>query len=200
MKKFLVSTVIGGALFLVPAVFIIIILEKAFKIMLLVARPIEKLLPIDTVVGVGMINVLAVLLILLIFVLAGLVARGRQAQAFYKKLDGVLLELIPGYAWTKTVVGSLGKPEEEEQHFKPVVVTLDDQMQVGFELERGGDNLVVVFLPGSPDVRSGAVAYVTAERVAPLDAGFLTINRCMKHMGSGAAALLPLHYKVPGSL
>lgn len=200
MKKFLLSTLIGGALFLVPAIFIIIILEKAFQVMLLVARPIEKLLPMDTVIGVGMINLLAGLLILLVFILAGLVARGRRAQAFYKKLDGVLLEVIPGYAWTKTVVGSLGKPEDVEQHFKPVVVTLDDQMQVGFELERSAENLVVVFLPGSPDVRSGAVAYVTAERVAPLDASFLTINRCMKHMGRGAVTLLPPHFKAPGSL
>ncbi|MEZ5570956.1 MAG: hypothetical protein R3E64_02945 [Halioglobus sp.] len=191
MKKFWISTLVGGALFLVPAMFIIIVLEKAFVIMTKVARPIEKLLPIDTVLGVGMINVLALLLILLVFVAAGLVARGKAAQAWYKKLDGVLLEIVPGYAWTKTVVGSLGKIEEVDEYFKPVLVSLDDQKQVGFELERSEDNLVVVFLPGAPDVRSGTVAYVTADRVVPIDATFLTINRCMKHMGRGAIQLLP---------
>jgi uncharacterized membrane protein len=200
MKKFLISTAVGGALFLVPTVFIIVILEKAFQIMTLVAQPIEKLLPIDSVVGIGMVNFLAAFFILLIFLLSGLIARSKHAQSFYKKLDGVLLELIPGYAWTKTVVSSLGETEEANDHFKPVLVTFDDQMQIGFELERSPDNLVVVFLPGAPDVRSGAVAYVTAERVAPLDTSFLTINKCMKHMGHGAAGLLPSHYAVPGSL
>ena len=193
MKKFWISTLVGGALFLVPAVFIIIVLEKAFIIMMKVAKPIEKLLPVDTVLGVGMINFLAVILILLVFVIAGLVARGKSAQAFYKKVDAVLLEIIPGYAWTKTVVGSLGKTEEVDEYFKPVLVSLDDQKQIGFELERGPDNLVVVFLPGAPDVRSGAVAYVTADRVLPIEATFLTINRCMKHMGRGAVQLLPAH-------
>ena len=200
MKKFLVSTAIGGALFLVPSVFVIIVLEKAFQIMTLVARPIEKLLPIDTFVGVGMINFLAGLLIFLTFILAGLIARSSAAQSFYKKLDSVLLELIPGYAWTKTVVNSLGDTGEVNDHFKPVLVTLDDQMQVGFELERSADNVVVVFLPGAPDVRSGAVAYVTAERVVQLDTSFLTINRCMKHMGRGALSLLPPHFRMSGSL
>jgi uncharacterized membrane protein len=200
MKKFLISTTIGGALFLVPSVFIIIVLEKAFQIMTMVANPIEKLLPIDTVLGVGMINFLAVSLILLVFIFSGLIARGKAAQSLYKNIDGVMLELIPGYAWTKTVVSSLEQSGEVNDHFKPVLVTLDDQMQVGFELERSPNNLVVVFLPGAPDVRSGAVAYVTAERVAPLESSFLTINRCMKHMGRGAVALLPPHYEMPGSL
>jgi uncharacterized membrane protein len=200
MKKFLISSVVGGALFLVPTIFIFVILEKAFQIMTIVAKPVEKLLPVDTVLGVGMINLLAALFILLIFILAGVFSRGKTAQSLYRKLDNVLLELIPGYAWTKTVVRSLGQTEEIDEHFKPVVVTLDDQLQVGFELERTPDNLVVVFLPGAPDVRSGAVAYVTPERVVPMEASFLSINRCMKHMGRGAAGLLPPHYQMPGSL
>jgi len=191
MKKFWISTLVGGALFLVPAMFVVIVLEKAFVIMTKVARPIEKMLPDDTILGVASINILAVLLIVLVFVLAGLVARGKAAQAWYRKVDGVLLEIIPGYAWTKTVVGSLGKSEEVDEYFKPVLVSLDDQKQIGFELERGPDNLVVVFMPGAPDVRSGTVAFVTADRVVAIDATFLTINRCMKHMGRGAVQLLP---------
>lgn len=200
MKKFLISTLVGGALFLVPAVFIIIILEKAFKIMTMVAKPVQKMLPVEMIAGVGMINFVAVLLILLVFILAGLVARSRSAQTFYSKVDGVLLEIIPGYAWTKTVVGSLGNDDSASEHFKPVLVTLDDQMQIGFELERTDDDLVIVFMPGAPDVRSGSVAYVTPDRVTPIEASFLTINRCMKHMGKGATQLLPSEFKASGTL
>lgn len=197
MKRFLFTTALGGVLFLVPMVFVALILAKALQIMTMVAQPMEKLVPIDSIAGIGIINIMAVLLMLLVCVLAGLVARSRPAQAVYKRVDAVLLELIPGYAWTKTVMSSLAGSADVEEHFKPVLVTLDDQMQIAFELERTEENLVVVFIPGAPDVRSGAVAYVTAERVTPSDASFLAINQSMKHMGKAASQLLPASFKLP---
>ena len=200
MKKFLITTLIGGILFLIPMVVIVAILGQAFQIMLRVAEPVEKLLPVDSIAGVGMINILAWAIMLLVCLAAGLIARSSPAQSLYRKLDGILLELIPGYAWTKTVMSSVAGSEQVAEEFKPVLVTLDDQMQVGFELERTPEELVVVFFPGAPDVRSGAVAYVTADRVVPVEAGFLAINKSMKHMGRGAAQLLPRDYKLPGPL
>jgi uncharacterized membrane protein len=200
MKKLILTTILGGVLFLVPMVFVAVILGKAFQIMMSIARPIQKLLPVDSVMGVGMIDFIVILVMLLVCITAGLIARGKAARHFYKKIDGVLMELIPGYAWTKTVVSSLANAEEVDQNFKPVLVTLDDQMQVAFELERVAGDLVVVFFPGAPDVRSGSVAYVTADRVVDLDTTFLTVNRTMKHMGRGAGQLLPAVFTHPGSL
>lgn len=190
MKKFFVTAAIGGILFLVPLVFVVLIFGKAFQIMIRLAEPISGLLPMDHIAGVGLINVVAVLLILLICVIAGLVARGPLAQAFYKKIDGVLAELVPSYIWSKTVVRNLAGDVDTEQ-FKPVLVTLDDQLLLAFEMERSEDGLVVVFMPGAPDVHSGTVAYVTADRVEPLATSLLVINRTLKHMGKGAVALLP---------
>jgi uncharacterized membrane protein len=190
MRKFLLTTAMGGLLFLVPLVFIVVVLGKAYTIMSVVAGPLARYLPGQSIAGIGLINILAVLIMLLVCVLAGLIAQSAPARSFYRKLDGVLLELVPGYAWTKTVVRNVGGEVDTEQ-FKPVLVTLDDQMQIGFEMERGLPDLVVVFFPGAPDVHSGAVAYVTADRVQPLDTSLLGVNRIMKHMGRGAAQLLP---------
>ena len=192
MKKILITTAIGGALFLVPLVLVVAILGKAFQIMMKIAEPLKGLIPVESVAGIGVVNLLALLFILLTCVLAGLVAQSQSARRAYEKLDTILLEFIPGYAWTKTVLASLGGAPVTE-NFKPVLVTLDDQMQLAFELERVADNLVVVFFPGAPDVRSGAVAYVTADRVQPVDASFLAINKSLKHMGKGAGRLLPQH-------
>lgn len=192
MKKFLITTAIGGALFLVPLVLVVAILGQAYQIMMRVAEPIQQLIPFASVAGVGVVNLLALLLILFTCLLAGLIAQSGPARRLYTRLDAILLEIIPGYAWTKTVVASVGGAPVTEG-FKPVLVTLDDQMQLAFELERVADNLVVVFFPGAPDVRSGTVAYVTADRVQPVDASFLSINKSLKHMGKGAGRLLPQH-------
>lgn len=165
-------------------------LAKAFSIMKLVAEPLDRFIPIDSIAGIGFINILAILIMLLVCVLAGLVAQSAVAKVLYSKLDSILLELIPGYAWTKTVLAGIGGHEKVEE-FKPVLVKLDDMSQVAFEIERSANGLVVVFLPGAPDARSGSVAYVTADRVEPIDAKFLVINRSLNHMGKGSAALLP---------
>jgi uncharacterized membrane protein len=190
MKKFVVTAAVGGMLFLVPLVFVVLIVGKAFQVMTRLAEPISKLLPVDHIAGIGLINVVAVLLLLLICVMAGLFAKGPLAQSFYKKLDGLLAQLVPSYIWTRTVARNLAGDVDTEQ-FKPVLVTLDDQLLLAFEMERSPDGLVVVFMPGAPDVHSGTVAYVTADRVQPLATSLLEINRTLKHMGKGAAALLP---------
>jgi uncharacterized membrane protein len=190
MKKFLVTAAIGGMLFLVPVVFVVLILGKAFQIMTRLAEPVGKLFPVDHIAGIGLINIVATLLLLLICVIAGLIAKSPLAQSFYKKIDGVLAELVPSYIWSKTVVRNLAGDVDTER-FKPILVTLDDQLLLAFEMERSPDGLVVVFMPGAPDVHSGTVAYVTAERVQPLATSLLEINRTLKHMGKGAVALLP---------
>ncbi len=191
MKKFLITTALGGILFLVPLVFVVLFLGKAYSIMLQVAEPLSRLLPLDTIAGIGMINILAIVVLLSVCVAAGLIARSPPARKLYSKLDRILLEVIPGYAWTKALVSSLGGADKTIEQFTPVLVRLDDQMQLGFEMERTDDGLVVVFFPGAPDVRSGSVAYVEASRVSPTEANLLAINKSLKLMGIGAAKLVP---------
>ena len=72
--KFLKTTIMGGLLFLLPAVIILIFLGYAMQLVAKVVQPISKLLP-DAVVGVGGITVFAALALVLISFLAGLVAR-----------------------------------------------------------------------------------------------------------------------------
>jgi len=189
MKKFVVTATVGGMLFLIPLVFVVVIFGKAFQIMTRVAEPIIRVLPADHIAGIGLVNIVAALLVLLICIVAGLIARGPKAQAFYQKIDGTLAELVPSYIWTKTVVRNLAGDVDTES-FKPVVVRLDDQLVLAFEMERGADGLVVVFMPGAPDVHSGNVAYVAADRVEPLSTSLLDINKTLKHMGKGALPLL----------
>jgi uncharacterized membrane protein len=191
MKKFLTTTALGGILFLVPLVFVVLIVGKAYELMMRVAEPISRLVPVDTIAGVGIINLLAIAAMLLSCLLAGLIARSRPARRLYDRFDRVLLELIPGYAWTKALVSSLGDAGEATEKFKPVLVRLDDQMQLGFEMERTNTDLVVVFFPGAPDVRSGSVAYVEASRVRAAEGNLLAINKSLKLMGIGAVKLLP---------
>ena len=189
MKNFLKTTLLGGVIFLIPLVVVLALLGKAFNIMKAAAAPVERLLPMDSIAGVGLINILAIVVMLLLCLVAGMVARSAPARAFYGRLDSILLELVPGYAWTKMVAAGVSG-ESHLEDFLPVLVALDDMSQLAFEMERTEDGRVVVFFPGAPDPSSGSVAYVDPARVSPVSAGFLNINKSLRKMGKGSAAFL----------
>ena len=134
----------------------------------------------------------AVLTILLMFVLcllAGLIARSDKAKVLYAKFDNFLLQLIPGYAWTKGITGGLSD-EEAETVLKPVLVRFDDQCQIGFEVDRTENGLVAVYMPAAPNAREGSISFVEADRVESIKAGLGGISKSYKNLGRGSAALL----------
>ena len=137
MRKFIITTAIGGMLFLVPLVVITLIIGKAFQLMLWLAEPIDRLLPVDSIAGIGMVEILAVVLMLLLCLLAGLFARSQRARYFHHRTDSLVAELVPGYNWIKTVMKNLAG-ETETERFKPVLVQFDDQRSLAFEMERSG--------------------------------------------------------------
>ena len=190
VAEFLRLTLIGGVIFLIPLVIVVAAVGKAIQIMRVVAAPLNRLIPIETVAGFAFIDVLAVIVMVLLCLIAGLVARSPWGRKMYAKLDELLLQMIPGYAWIKGVTGEISD-DEAEATMKPVLARFDDQLQVGFEVDRTDDGLVAVYLPGAPDPRSGSLSYMTADRIQHIDAGFAAVSKSFKKLGRGASAMLP---------
>jgi len=187
MRKFILTTVLGGVLFLIPFVLVVVLLGKGFRIMRIVAEKVDLLLPWDTVASVPLVDVLAVLILISCCFFAGLAARSSRGRELQSRIDGLLLQVVPGYAWIKGMTGSVSD-EEAAAGFKPVWVRLDDQYQVGFEVDRYESGLVAVFLPGAPDPRTGALSYVESDRVEDLDSNFNEVAKNFRRLGLGSAS------------
>ncbi len=56
--NFIITTVIGGLVFLVPLMFLVFIVGKAVSFMMVIAKPLADWLPVDTVGGVALANLL----------------------------------------------------------------------------------------------------------------------------------------------
>ena len=189
MRETIRATLLGGVVFLIPLVCIVVFVGKAFQIMKAVGQPVAKLIPVETVAGIAFIEVVTAVILIASCLIAGLVARSPLGRAVYARLDAMLLNVIPAYAWLKSVTADV-TDEEVEAAFEPVLVRFDDQYQLAFEVDRVGDTIVAVFLPGAPDARSGAVSYVEADRVKQVEADFRAISRTCKKLGRGSGALL----------
>jgi uncharacterized membrane protein len=187
--KAIKTTILGGLIFLVPLIIVIMLATKIFEVMGKLAAPFGSLIPVDSIGGIATANIITVLVILIVCFAAGLVATSAYGRKIYRSLDEKLLMLWPRYALVKSATESMSV-DEVGQTLTPVRVNFDDQSQIVFEVERNDDGLVTVFLPGSPDPWSGTVAHVTADRVEVLDASFNTVVQCLRKAGRGAGDLL----------
>ena len=180
---------------MIPFVVVVVLLGKGFMIMQAMAEKVHMFFPWDSVAGLPIIKVLAVLLLVGSCFIAGLVAKSSWGRNIQNRIDDLLLQLVPGYAWIKGMTSSVSV-EEAAALFKPVWIRLDDQYQVGFEVERCEGDLVAVFLPGAPDPRTGTLSYVSSDRVDYLASSFYEVVKSFRKLGVGSAAGIS-HSKIP---
>lgn len=183
------STAIGGVVFLLPLVLAVVVFGKAFSIVKTVSMPVANLISAEKFAGYAVADLLALTMLLVVTLLAGILARSPVFGEFYRKIDAIILQLIPGYSYMKGMTGSLSD-SDAEQSLKPVAAIQDDTVLIGYEVERLTDGWVAVYLPGAPDARSGSVAYFTDDRIVPLDTDFAGIASCLKTLGRGSDKII----------
>ena len=187
--RFIRTTVVGGIVFLIPFVILVVVLGKAFEIMRHIAQPLSSVIPVDTVGGIALANLLQIVLILVLCFVAGLLAKARLSAKLAEGLEKRFLERLPVYHFIKGMAGSIVQAEGDET-MKTVLARFDDNAQIAFEIERTADGQVVVYLPGAPNPWSGSVALMAADRVTPLDVPMLTAVQKIKQLGKGSQGLL----------
>ena len=182
------TTIFGGILFLLPLVILVLVLGKALQLTLLLAKPIQTMVPVESVAGIALIDLLAVILLLAVCYLAGLAAKVALIRSKVSGLDEVLGNNVPLYAIIKTIISSIAKAEDEAGTLHPVIVRFDDYSQIAFEVERQ-DEQVVIYLPGAPSPWSGSTLLVEASRVSPLDMPATQAVKLLRALGRGSAKL-----------
>jgi len=191
LKEFLKTTIIGGALFLLPVGAILFILSYALRLAKRVAVPISNSLHLDQLgaTGVGAATVLSVLMLVLISFAAGIVARTAVGRRITKWSERSLLGRFPQYQLMKSVAEGLAHIESASG-LKPALVSIGDGWQIGYLLEQLENDWVAVFLPQAPTPRSGNIMYLPANRVRPLGITMVQAISIVKAIGVGSGAAL----------
>jgi uncharacterized membrane protein len=174
--KFLRTTLVGGILFLAPLMVLVIILEKALTITHEFVDPLAKHLPIHSAIGLRTPMFLAAGLIVVFCFLTGFIART------------VLLN-FPGYEFLKRMSESM-LGVEKDGNYPVVLVHSDGLWQIGFRIETLENGLIAVFIPGVPNANSGAVFFVSPERISLVEIAPARMLKCLKRLGAGSSALL----------
>jgi len=189
LMKFLKATIVGGLLFLVPVVLIIVVLGHAMRLAVTVAQPISEHLQLDSVGGAGVITVLAVLVLVFVSVVAGIGARTNAGKRITLWFEDSLLGGIPQYQMVKSLTEGLAQVESSKS-VKPVLVSGDGGWQIGYLLESLENGWVVVLLPQAPTPMSGNIMYLPADRLRPLPISMIQAMAIVKRMGVGSGEVL----------
>ena len=146
------TTVVGGAIFLLPFAAVLLVVIKAGKMAVDFATALAEKLPISKGEAVLAVYVVGTFLLVLVAFTAGLFVRSfkieKDAASFLE--DKVLNKLPPYVAlrkYTDRLAGLEGKTNED---LKPVLVRMQNGWQLGFLADAFNDGQVAVFMPGAP--------------------------------------------------
>jgi len=182
------ATLLGGAIFLLPAFLAVFVLGKVLGALTSLAAAVGPRLGLTGLLGGALVDAFAVATILLACLAAGLLARRAAAQRMRTKLDQALLASFPGYAFVKGLADNMQHGEEIATGFVPVLVTFDDYSQVAFQTGHASGGTVPVYLPGAPNPWSGNVVLVEVERVRRLPVSAAETLKILRALGTGSEA------------
>lgn len=182
MKKFIKSTIIGGLIFLIPVVFIALILSEAVNLMMIIAEPIDEYLPVDYIGAFAIVNIIAVSLVILVCFIAGMVAKSSFGEKSFEYIDAKLVTVFPGYSFLKAITGSFDD-KCDLRYLQPVILKYDEYSQIAFEVSRNNDGIVVAYIPLAPNPWTGSIVYISGERVEPIDIEFTEIMVSLGMLG-----------------
>ena len=184
--EFIKTTAIGGFLFLIPAVIVMIVVGKVIGGLRTFAKALSPVFGIESSLGGFVLDIVTFAVTVLICFAAGLLARRAAAKRVRDKLDRSLLNFIPGYALIKGFADNLRQTEEISGSFVPVMFRFDDYVQMAFETERLPNGKVAVYLPGAPNPWSGSVVFVSNDRIKPLSIPLPEALRNIRTLGKGS--------------
>jgi uncharacterized membrane protein len=165
-----------------------VVVGKLIGPMKIVASSLTPIIPVETVLGMVALNLLALAVILGLCFLTGLAAQRATARKMGAKLESLMLETVPGYSFVKGFADNMRESDELSETFIPVVVHFDDYSQLAFEIERREGGKVIIYLPGAPNPWSGTVVYVTPDRIVRLPMTVGDVVRNIRKLGKGSVA------------
>lgn len=121
--EFTKTTIIGGFFGLVPVVGITLIIAEALGAVGTVTTPIATALPVETVGGLDVAHLIALVIVLGFCFAVGALLRTRAGERGTQWLDERVLDRIPGYSILRGLSSSFAGDDDTAQ-FAPAAVDL----------------------------------------------------------------------------
>jgi uncharacterized membrane protein len=181
------TTVIGGAVFLLPMLLAYFIITKAVQIFGPLLRPLVVEFGIETVIGAAAGTIITLLSLALAAFLFGLFSRTLVGQSLLKWMQAGIVSALPRFHLMQGIAESLDHDQGGE--IPVVIVPADAGWQLALQLEEPHGDWCSVFIPGSPQWTSGSVSFAHIDDVHQIDMSLAKSLMVMRRCGMGSARI-----------
>jgi uncharacterized membrane protein len=192
--EFFRTTVIGGALFLLPIFVVLLVLGKVLGMMVGLTEPLVSALGVTSIGGIAVSNLITIFGVVVLAFVAGLFARTEMGQAALAWIREGVSATIPQFSLIHDVARNVGS-DEDVADMPVVLVPTDAGWALGLLLEADGD-WHAIFLPGAPQMSSGSVAYAHTDQIHRTDLTLTHLWAMLRARGKGSSEI----YKLLSSL
>lgn len=194
--KFGKATLLGGILFVVPVVIVMMLVREAVRMTADVLRPVSRIVPTERVAGMVVADLLAVVVILVVCFTAGLFMGTGLGRALSQRLEHLVLRRMRGFTFFKSVAYGMAGVDAKSE-LSVALARIEDAWVLAFVVERHSSGLSTVFIPSAPTPLAGAIYYLPDDRLKPLDVPVSTVMACIMRLGVGSNELLDKAALVP---
>lgn len=191
LKSFVKTTLLGGALVVLPIVILLFVFNWLYEFIADKIRPITNLILETARMQEFAASALAVIFILLLFFLVGLIVRTKIGRVAFEFLEKSALLKIPLYKIIKeTTIQLMGSNKTLFKHVALVRLFGNDTRITAFITDEHEDGSYTVFIPSGPAPTAGFIYHVNRDNVQivnyPVDKAMKTIFS----LGAGSNELM----------
>ena len=183
------TTLVGGILFLVPLILLVILLRQLLQYTDKLLHPIAQLLPAKTIIGVAIPDLLAAVVLIVVAFLAGLLAKTRFGARLGANVEELILKRLPGFKLLKSMTQGITSSTSGSE-VTVALANIDETWQLSFVVERHPNGLLTVFVPSAPTPATGSIFFLKETQVRHLDVSVSAAVKCIMQLGAGSGELL----------
>jgi uncharacterized membrane protein len=191
LGKFFLTTVLGGLFVILPISIFIIIIRFALNFLMNIISPLSNLLRIGEATPKWTADLMAMIIITLVFFIIGLIVQMPRGKAYFKYIERKYLEMIPMYSTIRETVNQFtGKSTTPFSQVVMADVFGNDTRMVGFITDELPNDMYSIFVPTGPNPTNGFVFHVKGHQLEFIDARSEDAMRSIIAVGTGTKTML----------
>ncbi|MGB5848919.1 MAG: DUF502 domain-containing protein [Ignavibacteriaceae bacterium] len=191
IKSFIKTTLLGGALVVLPIVILILVFKWLYEFMADKIEPLTYIISETAMLQEFYSSLLAVIIILLIFFLVGISVKTRLGKYSFNYLEKQFFIRLPLYKLIKeTTFQLVGSEKTLFKYVALVKLFANDTRVTAFITEEHEDGSYTVFVPSAPAPTAGFIYHLPRDKVQIIN---YPVDKAMKTIlsfGAGSKELL----------
>ncbi len=201
IKKFFITTLLGGLLVILPIVIILWAFNMLIRFIVSNITPVTMI--VDKFISVRYLpEIISAIIIVIICFLVGLSVRTKLGNWIHINIEEKILTKIPGYNMVKGAINQLISTEKKTKPFSQVVLFKlfnNEVLLTGVITDDEDEEYVTIFCATAPNPTSGFIYHVLRKDVFLVDISVEDAMRTVFSGGSGSSMLLKRYHDLYGN-